>query len=65
MTANTQEQAHEAKVVLIALLVLFTVFIVASLASLDWEKEVEIGFHSDVAKDNHHAQRLLKANGIS
>lgn len=55
------------KVVLIALLVLFTVFIVASLASLDWEKrEVEIGFHSDVAKDNFTmAQRLLKANGIS
>lgn len=29
------------------------------------EKEIEIGFHSDVAKDNFTmAQRLLKANGI-
>ena len=54
------------KVVLIAALVLFSLFAIAGIASLDWQKkEIEIGFHSDVAKDNFTmAQRLLKANGI-
>ena len=54
------------KVVLIAVLVVFSLFVIAGIASLDWQKkEIEIGFHSDVAKDNFTmAKRLLKANGI-
>jgi len=54
------------KYVLIAALVVFSIFAIAGIASLDWQKkEIEIGFHSDVAKDNFTmAQRLLKANGI-
>lgn len=54
------------KYVLIAGLVLLGFIIVAGVASLEWEKkEFEIGFHSDVAKDNFTmAQRLLNANGI-
>ena len=54
------------KVVLIAVLVVFSLFVIAGIASLYWQKkEIEIGFHSDVAKDNFTmAKRLLKANGI-
>ena len=54
------------KYVLIAGLVLLG-FIIVGVASLEWEKkEFEIGFHSDVAKDNFTmAQRLLNANGIN
>ncbi len=54
------------KYVLIAALVLLCLFVIAGIASIEWQKkEIEIGFHSDVAKDNFTmAQRLLKANGI-
>ena len=55
------------KYVLIAALVVFSIFAIAGIASLDWQKkEIEIGFHSDVPRDNFTmAKRLLKVNGIT